>query len=105
MADSTRVMARRNSFYMFLHQNSDTQKIENNKKMMAELHGLRNYLENVLGERRYREAYKFLKKIKAHQGNDDESLLSDIEYILGGDGLPYLETMLQLITMEEGVLA
>lgn len=64
------------------------------------MEALREYLEDSLGLDKFIKAYRLLKSI-GPSDEDDDSLLSNMEQIVGVEGLQYMDTFIQLITIEE----
>ena len=63
------------------------------------MEALREYLEDSLGLERFIKAYRLLKAIGPR--DDDDSLLTKMEHIVGVEGLQYMDTFIQLISIEE----
>lgn len=59
---------------------------------------IREFLEVALGEDKFVQAYRLLKSIDIV---DEDSLLEQMEGIVGTEGLKHMEVFIQLITIEE----
>ena len=65
----------------------------------VKMEALREYLEGSLGLDSFIKAYRLLKAIGPR--DDDDSLLTKMEHIVGVEGLQYMNTFIQLISIEE----
>ena len=67
---------------------------------------LRKSLESSLGISAFEEAVMFLRSVagvEVESSDDDDYLLSEMEEIVGADGLKYLDKLYALITLEEEI--
>lgn len=73
--------------------------VEDEDSAAVKMEALREYLEDSLGLDRFTKAYRLLKSIGPR--DDDDSLLNNMEEIVGVEGLEYMDAFIQLITIED----